>query len=207
LSLPIILSSFLTQRAYGTITNEYEHSQFDDFGRLLFRFKVNVVIETELDGTWIFGRLYRIDFIITLNYINETRIKGVAVEFYDPGFVGLGVGEYKGGYIVYSTRLFLDRMGALSFKTGYIDSARHLLTYPRISYNYTEIRLGEEFFHSKSWDGIGPIYINMKESPDVLQPFSVAIIGIAIGVVIGMGSVLLGIKIGEKRAEKKKVNP
>jgi hypothetical protein len=48
-----------------------------------------------------------------------------------------------------------------------------------------------------------PIYIYMKKPPsDVLQPFSMTI-GIVVGVFIGVGSVLLGIKIREKRAEKK----
>jgi hypothetical protein len=160
------------------------------------------VIETEPDGTWIYGGLYRIDFIVTLNYINETRIKDGEVVFYDPGLVNLWVGEP----IVYSTRLRLDRVGAVSFKTSYTDGARRLFAYPRIFYNYTEIRLGIESFHSRGCDGIEPIYINMKESPDVLQPFSAVIIGIVIGIVIGMGSILLGIKIGKKRVEKKKVN-
>jgi len=50
LSLSIVLSSFLTQRAYGTITTEYEQSEFDVFDKL-FTFKVKVVIETEPDNT------------------------------------------------------------------------------------------------------------------------------------------------------------
>jgi hypothetical protein len=60
------------------------------------------------------------------------------------------------------------------------------------------------------WSGNEPIYIYEYEAPqplEPLEPLSMIVIGVAIGVAISTGSVLLGIKIGEKRAEKKKANP
>jgi hypothetical protein len=76
---------------------------------------------------------------------------------------------------------------------------------PCLDFNYTYSKNG--WTGSLFWYGEEPIYIDKKESPEALQPFLVAIIGTVIGVVIAMGSVLLGIKIGEKRVEKKKANP
>jgi hypothetical protein len=70
---------------------------------------------------------------------------------------------------------------------------------PSLNVNYTYSETG--WTGSLFWCGEEPIYINKKESPEALQPFSVAIIGI----VIGIGSILLGIKIGERRVEKKKL--
>jgi hypothetical protein len=204
LSLSIILSSFLIQRAYGTITTEYEQSEFDAFGRVLFRFKLKVVIETEPDGTWIRNKLYRVDFIISLNFVNESRVKYGEVIFYDPGLINLHspIGRIPNNI---SLRHY---EGAFRFKNSY-EYATRLDTYPSIHFNFTEIRpKGEflswgEYFHSDSYCGNEPIYIDVKEpSSESLQPLS-----LIMGVIIGVGSTLLGIKIGEKRAEKKKANP
>jgi len=208
LSLSILLSSFLIQRAYGTITTEYEKSEFDAFGRVLFRFKLKVVIETEPDGTWIRNKLYRVDFIISLNFVNESRVKYGEVIFYDPGLINL---KYPIGMRPNYISLRQDHEGAFIFRNSY-EYATRLDTYPSIHFNFTEIRpKGEflgcwgEYFHSDSYCAyIGenePIYIDVKEPPsESLQPLS-----LIVGVVIGVGSTLLGIKIGEKRAEKKRL--
>ena len=208
LSLSILLSSFLIQRAYGTITTEYEKS-VDSFGRVLFRFKLKVVIETEPDGTWIRNKLYRVDFIISLNFVNESRVKYGEVIFYDPGLINL---KYPIGMRPNYISLRQDQEGAFIFKNSY-EYATRLDTYLSIFFNFTEIRpKGEflswgEYFHSDSYCAHEPIYIDVKEpSSESLQPLSL-IIGVVIGAVIGVGSTLLGIKIGEKRAEKKKANP
>jgi hypothetical protein len=110
-----------------------------------------------------------------------------------------------------------DHEGAFIFKNSY-EYATRLDTYPSIQFNFTEIRpkgeflSGGEYFHSDSYCENEPIYINVKEPPsESLQPLSlivgVVIGAVVIGAVIGMGSTLLGIKIREKRAEKKKANP
>jgi hypothetical protein len=83
LSLLLILSSFLTQRAYGAIEKEYEYSEVIPIGgELLYRFRLKVVIETERDGTWKPGTEYHVNFIIVLDYINSDRIKSLT--FYNP---------------------------------------------------------------------------------------------------------------------------
>jgi hypothetical protein len=57
------------------------------------------------------------------------------------------------------------------------------------------------------WSGNEPIYIYEYKAP--ITPFEplLMVTGLAVGVVISAASIMLGIKIGEKRAEKKKVNP
>jgi hypothetical protein len=213
LSLSIILSSFLTQKAYGTITKEYEYSEirFDPDTKLftlLYRFKVKVIIETEADGTWIPSireHWYRIDFIITLDYVNRSKIESLV--FYYPR-LSLTYYVYKPIRNCTDLMEYSGQVDVLCFKvTAYPQEFNpRLFIKPCFDFNYTySAEIGRPY--SLFWYGEEPIYIDKKESPEALQPFSIAIIGIVIGVVIGMGSVLLGMKIGEKRAEKKKVNP
>jgi hypothetical protein len=206
LSLSILLSSSLTPMAYGTIEKEYEYSYIwfnPDISTLLFRFKVKVIIETEADGTWIPDIWYRIDFIISLDYINHSEIKYLI--FYAPSLICLTYYAYE----PISNRTCMEysgQMNFLCFKAKAYPQAFNprLFIKPSMNINYTYSKTG--WSHSLFWCGEEPIYINKKESPEVLQPFSVTI-GVVIGLVIGVGSTLLGIKIGEKRAEKKKANP
>jgi len=223
LSLSIILSSSLTPMAYGTIEKEYEYSEITlhplhPHPTLRYRFKVKVIIETENDGTWIPSiseHWYRIDYIITLDYINKTEIESL-IFFYHfnhfsipiSGLIYIGFREIKNKTQIME---FPGQTDILSFEiTAYPEEFRpRLRINPQFEFNYTLTEDGRSY--GKQWYGLEPIYIDKKEPLQVSESPSTIVIGAVIGVIIGVaistGSVLLGMKIGEKRAEKKKANP
>lgn len=211
LSLSIILSSFLTQRAYGTIEKEYEYYEATTLGELLYRFRLKVVIETERDGTWKPGTEYHVNFIIILDYINSDKIKSLT--FYNPRLSLLYVEQkllspqnppfivlsypYQMGDFELLVRLFVNWEGSYTGRAAVVPTSYINITW----INHTpEVDM-------TVWGGTEPIYIYEYKAPVTpLEPLSM-VTGLAVGVVISAASIMLGIKIGEKRAEKKKVNP
>jgi len=214
LSLSIILSSSLTPMAYGTIEKEYEYSEIKlyPYPTLLYRFKVKVIIETENDGTWIPScteHWYRIDYIITLDYINKTTIESL-IFFYHFSIPISGLTYISFRDIKNKTEVmeYSGQTDMLSFEiTAYPQEfIPRLRIRPQFEFNYTFTEDGRSY--STQWCGLEPIYVDKKEPLQVSESPSIVVtgtvIGVIIGVAIGTGSVLLGIKIGEKRAEKKK---
>ena len=202
LSLSIILSSFLTQRAYGTIEKEYEYYEAP-LGTKLYEFRVKVVIETEKDGTWKTGTEYEVYFTIILDYINRNFIESMT--FYDAQLFGVAERSSYPSNITFCycyPKRAVFRLLVKSFIEG------RTMVYPLFRINIT-YRDGNRMY--TSWNGGDePIYIYEYEAPrtlEPLEPLSMMVIGVAIGVVISAASIMLGIKIGEKRAEKKKANP
>jgi len=202
LSLLIILSSSLTPMVYGTIEKEYEYfcSPLDI---KLYEFRVKVVIETEKDGTWKTGTEYEVYFTIILDYINRSFI--ASMTFYDAQLFGVAEQRsYPPAIMLYwpERRFFKLQVRAFGFTEG------RKGVYPEI---YINITYKDGHSMQTLWEGRDePIYIYEYEAPqplEPLEPLSMIVIGVAIGVAISTGSVLLGIKIGEKRAEKKKANP
>lgn len=212
LSLLLILSSFLTQRAYGAIEKEYEYSEVIPIGgELLYRFRLKVVIETERDGTWKPGTEYHVNFIIVLDYINSDRIKSLT--FYNPRLSLLYVEQkllspQNPPFIVLS---YPYQMGDFELLVKLYDNWEGSYTgraavAPNSYINITWINHTPEV-DMILWSGNEPIYIYEYEAPRTLEPSSMMVIGVAIGVVISAASIMLGIKIGERRVEKKKANP
>jgi hypothetical protein len=197
LSLSTVLSSSLTSMAYGTIEKEYEYF-CRPLDTKLYEFRVKVVIETEKDGTWKTGTEYEVYFTIILDYIDRNFIKSMT--FYDAQLFGVGEQSSYPSYIT------LDYSGRGVFELlvrPFIEGRRRL--YPRFDINITYTD-GVGMY--TLWDGGNePIYIYEYEAPRTLEPSSMMVIGVAIGVVISAASIMLGIKIGEKRVEKKKANP
>jgi hypothetical protein len=196
-SLSIISSSFLIQKAYGSIKEDYELSVFDWGESLAYRFKVKVIIDSENDGTWIPNNWYRVDFIITLEYINHSRIESLI--FYDPFLLDCSNRMHKNVTIIME---WSGQTDVLYFEaTSYLFNPR-LITYPNLSFNITYPQSRGIPPATSGWFGREPIYIGKTSQAQALEPFLISTA--IIGAVIGVGSVLLGIKIGEKRAEKKK---
>jgi len=215
LSLSIILSSFLIQKAYGSMKEDYEYSELSWDGNLVYQFKVKVIIETENDGTWIPSvdeHWYHIDYVITLDYINKTRIKSL-IFFYHYSIPISGLQYISFRAIENETEVmeYSGQTGVLSFKiTAYPQAfSPRLRIIPQFEFNYTYSETWSSAIgpYGKQWRGIEPIYIDKKEPSQVSESLSIVVIGMVIGVGIGMGSILLGIKIEEKRSKKKKVNP
>jgi len=146
-----------------------------------------------------------VDFIITLTYVNNNKLYAPKVIFYGPGLGYAFIAEpgFYTDYPINEAEIYLGRVGVLRcYRTSFHETG-WFITFPIINYNFTEIHLGKPVLRSEYRPRMEPIYIYMKKPPsDVLQPFSMTI-GIVVGVFIGVGSVLLGIKIREKRAEKK----
>jgi hypothetical protein len=200
LSLSIVLSSSLTSMAYGTIEKEYEYF-CRPLDTKLYEFRVKVIIETEKDGTWKSGTEYEVYFTIILDYIDRNFIESLT--FYDAQLFGVGEQSSDPSHIVLN---YPERGVFKLLVRPFIEGRRRV--YPLIYINITYTDGGG--MHT-SWDGKNePIYIYEYEAPqplEPLEPLSMIVIGVAIGVVISTGSILLGIKIGEKRLEKKKANP
>jgi hypothetical protein len=196
-SLSIISSSFLIQKAYGSIKEDYECSTFDLGESLAYRFKVKVIIDSENDGTWIPNNWYRVDFIITLEYINHSSIESLI--FYDPFLSDCSNRMHKNVTFVMEGSGQIDE---LYFEAASYRFNPRLITYPSLSFNITYPQSWGMSPAACGWGGREPIYIGKTSQAQALEPFLISIA--IIGAVIGVGSVLLGIKIGEKRVEKKK---
>jgi hypothetical protein len=212
LSLLLILCSFSTQRAYGAIEKEYEYSEVIPIGgELLYRFRLKVVIETERDGTWKPGTEYHVNFIVILDYINSDRIKSLT--FYNPRLSLLYVEQkllspqnppfivlsypYQMGDFELLVKLYYNWEGSYTGRAAVSPNSYINITWINHTPEVDMIR----------WSGNEPIYIYEYKAPVTpLEPLSM-VTGLAVGVVISAASIMLGIKIGEKRAEKKKANP
>lgn len=212
-SLSIILSSLLTQRVYGTIKEEYEYSEVGWGGNILYRFKLEVVIETEKDDTWktpqqlMTEAQYHVNFFIVLDYINHSIIESLT--FYNPRLSLIYVEQqtlspqnttsivlsypYDTGNFEILVSLYVNWEGSYKGKAE---------VHPTFFINTTWVNHIPKIT-SEQWIGEKPIYIYEYEPPRVSEQSLIAVIGVIIGVAIGMGSILLGIKIGEKRAEKR----
>jgi hypothetical protein len=125
--------------------------------------------------------------------------------FYDAQLYGVAEQRsYPTAIMLYwpERRFFKLQVRAFGFTEGRKE------VYPEI---YINITYKDGHSMQTLWEGRDePIYIYEYEAPqplEPLEPLSMIVIGVAIGVAISTGSVLLGIKIGEKRAEKKKANP
>jgi hypothetical protein len=203
------LGSFLIELGNASITREYEYDQIGWDGNLWFRFKIKAIIETEEDGTWIPSNWYGIDYIITLEYINRSITESLV--FYDAHLVGAWVTNRALLAVVNSTEImrWSGQTGKLSFEAsenpvGFDPRCRNS---PWLRFNYT---FSESFGYgtqpiSAWWQGEEHIYIG--KTSQGLEQSSVVVVSIIVGVAIGVGFVLIGIRIGEKRAEKKTVKP
>jgi len=196
----LFLSLFLVKSANGTITEEYEYQGLDSTtGSVFYRFKVEVIIETEKDGTWIPNNWYDVDYIITLEYINHSGVidRIESLIFYDARLTDCSRREF---YTPSSTDAmeWSGQTDVLAFQAS-VNLTSRLRVFPMLEINLTYVN---EVYHlSNSWIGEKPIYID--KTPQSLGESLLVIIGIIVGVAIGAVSVLLGVKIGEKPKNRK----
>ena len=79
----LILASFIIPSCQASIEKEYEEYWYTEFweGKEIkfFAFKVKVIIETEIDGTWRNNTEYEVNLLVTLIYINREYVNYVVV--------------------------------------------------------------------------------------------------------------------------------
>jgi hypothetical protein len=69
----------------SSITREYDQDYYE-LGFKDFSFKVRMTIETESNGAWKTDTDYQVDYMITLTYLNESRLdsNSFRIHFYSP---------------------------------------------------------------------------------------------------------------------------
>jgi len=184
LLLSVIVFSSAISMVNATITKEYEYTSYSGSGAKGFSFRVRIVIETEGDNTWMEDKSYRIDFTVTLTYLNQSIF--TPNEFYLL-FYSASVFSFQTEKLVNSTKVDLWRDGTLSLKfTNYVNVERFQLN-PYLQY---EIHDRNEKLNAW-WSSNEPIYIDFKSSstpsPSLLSP---ELIFMALGIVLG--AVLIG---------------
>jgi hypothetical protein len=190
LSFLFILNLFLITTVDATVTKEYLYDHHDIYGNKKYSLKLKVIIETEEDGSWIIGKNYTVDYIITLTFLNHS--------VYDPTKFYLNISSYG----------LISSSSYMQISTGYryniscvINSIRptsslqfKVFAFKGPSSEYEKVRMKPVLFIKYNtvkhgwWMGEEPIYIQVKRQirePSLMMPFIYIAAGIIFGILIG----------------------
>jgi len=168
----------------SAITREYEQD-FYELGYRVFSFKIRVVIETELYDMWKLRTPYRIDFIITITYLNETIFhrEGFKLHFYKPHlFLVDRIYEPIYEIIKNETDVQIGQIGTLTVR---FEQRVHEQRLPLKGFiQYSVYQNNELQFGGNYWNFPEPIWIDIEEetvsTTDYLNPITYICIGIVI---------------------------
>jgi len=221
LLLSLLLVFSLIPSVNATIEKEYEEEMRSPINpsSVNCAFKVRLVIETEQDGTWKTDSSYKLDFLLTVTFFNETHFEGDPLNFtkgavegeefvYAYGDVTYFLDDYVPHLLVYSpTNRKMATIRFLPRSEGRVE------IYPKLTIR--DVKLHEGYVYAHSWGGqygyaaVEPIYIDVK-SPSATSPIilptilSSELIFLVAGIINGV--IVIGAIFMVKR-RKEKFNP
>lgn len=159
-----------------------------DLEYLGMNFHMNVIIQTESDGTWKVGNTYQIDYAITITYIDESQLnkQDYSLFVYEPW---LWVNDYSAfcNVVTNSAVVWFGNSGTLTLTYAPTQKGTEKLQF-RLSY---EILKDNQVWTpyvtnapSASWLSPDPVSINVEEensaSPNYVNPLLFIAIGVAV---------------------------